>query len=138
MRRASRGSVRESQTCPRRGKKNHEKEPNETFFETVAFHLSPHMDQKPFVQFSLYFSICIFRFKVDIDSDSRSPLIPEQSRHRFRLKVATFFRIPESEVSEATLDNFNVVSHHIPSEKERRMRWHKRGYPCVKSKRSCV
>jgi len=75
---------------------------------------------------------CIFRSKVDIDSDSRSPLIPEQSRHRFRSKVATFLWIPESEVREATLDNSNVVSHHIPSNLERRMRWHKRGYLCVK------
>jgi len=75
---------------------------------------------------------CIFRSKVDIDSDSRSPLIPVESRHRFRLKVATFSRIPELGMTEATLDNFNVVSHHIPSNLERRKRWHKRGYPCVK------
>lgn len=73
--------------------------------------------------------VCIFRSKVDTDSDSKQPLIPEQSRHRFRSKVATFSRIPEFLVTEAALDNFNVVSHHIPSSLIRRRRWHKRGYP---------
>jgi len=81
---------------------------------------------------------CIFRSKLDIDSDSNPPLIPEQRRHRFRLKVATFFRIPEFKVTEAVLDNFDVISHHIPSGLMRRKRWHKRGYPCVKAKRSCA
>jgi tetratricopeptide (TPR) repeat protein len=41
-------------------------------------------------------------------------------------------------VTEATLDNFDVVSHHIPSSLIRRRRWHKRGYPCLKPKRSYV
>lgn len=81
---------------------------------------------------------CIFRSKVDIDSDSNPPLIPEQSRHRFRSKVATFFRISEFNVTGAMLDNFDFIGHHIPSRLERRKRWHKRGYPCVKRKRSCA
>lgn len=79
---------------------------------------------------------CIFRSKVDIDSESNPPLIPEQSRHRFWLKVATFLCIPEFKVTEAPLDNFNVVSHHILFSLTRRRRWHKRGYQCEKPKRS--
>ena len=78
---------------------------------------------------------CIIRSKVATDSDSFQPLIPVESSHRFRSKIAAFIRIPEFKITEATLDNFNVVSHHNSSTKERRMRWQERGYLCVKSKR---
>ncbi len=72
------------------------------------------------------------RFSRDAYSGRKRPVISEQSGHLFRLIPATLFELPESDQGEATLDNFKRISHHFPSENERRKRWPERGYPCEK------
>ena len=82
-----------------------------------------------------YESYCIFWPNMAGDSGSNWPLILVESGHRFWFNLAAFSGKPESEKSEAALDNLAMIGHHVSSRYERRTRWHEKGYPCVKSKK---
>jgi hypothetical protein len=73
---------------------------------------------------------CIFWPNLAGDSGSNWPLILVESGHRFWFNLAAFSGKPESEKSEAALDNLAMIGHHVSSRYERRTRWPEKGYPC--------